>query len=152
MYSGVPRIVPNRVSGWEPAGLALGMAVKVPLWPLHSWLVDLNEQNHPSGAADVLGTLYKVGGYGFFAWAIPVLPLGAERLAPLFIALGAFTAVYGAVVATSRFAVSRTAGSGSLLSMRSVGSAEEPRACASASMAAMRKLTGLVRFPPHAPP
>jgi len=69
---------------------------------VHSWLVDLNEQNHPSGAADVLGTLYKVGGYGFFAWAIPVLPLGAERLAPAFIALGAFTAVYGAVVATSQ--------------------------------------------------
>ncbi len=92
---------------WLFAGLALGMAVKVPLWPLHSWLVDLNDQNHPSGAADVLGTLYKVGGYGFFAWAIPVLPLGAERLAPLFIALGAFTAVYGAVVATSQTSLKR---------------------------------------------
>ncbi len=87
---------------WLFAGLALGMVVKVPLWPLHSWLIDLNEQNHPSGAADVLGTLYKVGGYGFFAWALPVLPMGAERLAPLLIALGAFTAVYGAVIATSQ--------------------------------------------------
>src|SRR5690606_19599889 len=70
---------------WLFAGLALGMAVKLPIWPLHSWLIDLNEQNHPSGAADVLGTLYKVGGYGFFAWALPILPLGAERLAPLLI-------------------------------------------------------------------
>jgi len=96
------RELPASTQAWLFAGLALGMAVKVPLWPLHSWLVDLNEQNHPSGAADVLGTLYKVGGYGFFAWAIPVLPLGAERLAPALIALGAFTAVYGAVVATSQ--------------------------------------------------
>lgn len=96
------RDLPAATQTWLFAGLALGMAVKLPLWPLHSWLVDLNEQNHPSGAADVLGTLYKVGGYGFFAWAIPVLPLGAERLAPAFIALGAFTAVYGAVVATSQ--------------------------------------------------
>ena len=87
---------------WLFAGLALGMAVKLPLWPLHSWLIDLNEQNHPSGAADVLGTLYKVGGYGFFAWALPILPLGAERLAPVLIALGAFTAVYGALIATSQ--------------------------------------------------
>ena len=96
------RGLPAGTQAWLFAGLALGMVVKVPLWPLHSWLVDLNEQNHPSGAADVLGTLYKVGAYGFFAWAIPVLPLGAERLAPLFIALGAFTAVYGSVVATSQ--------------------------------------------------
>ena len=84
---------------WLFAGLALGMAVKLPIWPLHSWLIDLNEQNHPSGAADVLGTMYKVGGFGFFAWALPILPAGAERLAPLLLALGAFTAVYGAVIA-----------------------------------------------------
>ncbi|HZJ08572.1 MAG TPA: NADH-quinone oxidoreductase subunit M [Trueperaceae bacterium] len=87
---------------WLFAGLAIGMAVKLPIWPLHSWLIDLNEQNHPSGAADVLGTLYKVGGFGFFAWALPILPAGAERLAPLLLALGAFTAVYGAVIATSQ--------------------------------------------------
>src|SRR5690606_12871569 len=48
---------PAGTQAWLFAGLALGMVVKVPLWPLHSWLVDLNEQNHPSGAADVLGTL-----------------------------------------------------------------------------------------------
>lgn len=96
------RDLPVTTQAWLFAGLALGMVVKLPLWPLHSWLIDLNEQNHPSGAADVLGTLYKVGGYGFFAWALPVLPLGAERLAPVLIALGAFTAVYGAVIATNQ--------------------------------------------------
>jgi len=87
---------------WIFAGMALGMMVKLPLWPLHSWLIDLNEQNHPSGAADVLGTLYKVGGFGFFAWALPLLPQGAERLAPVLLALGAFTALYGALAAASQ--------------------------------------------------
>src|SRR5690606_21762189 len=87
---------------WIFAGMAIGMMVKLPMWPLHSWLVDLNEQNHPSGAADVLGTLYKVGGFGFFAWALPLLPQGAERLAPVLLALGAFTALYGALAASAQ--------------------------------------------------
>lgn len=87
---------------WIFAGMAIGMMVKLPMWPLHAWLVDLNEQNHPSGAADVLGTLYKVGGFGFFAWALPLLPQGAERLAPVLLALGAFTALYGALAASAQ--------------------------------------------------
>jgi len=102
---------------WLFLGLAAGMAVKLPIWPLHSWLVDLNDQNHPSGAADVLGTLYKVGGFGFFAWALPLLPAGAERLAPVLLALGAFTAVYGAVIATAQSSFKRLLAYGSISHM-----------------------------------
>lgn len=85
---------------WLFVGLAIGFAIKLPIFPLHAWLVDVNEQNHPSGAADVAGTLYKVGGFGLFAWAIPLLPDGATVVAPLGLALGAFTALYGALIAT----------------------------------------------------
>jgi NADH-quinone oxidoreductase subunit M len=85
---------------WLFAGFALAFAVKLPIFPLHAWLIDVNEQNHPSGAADVAGTLYKVGGFGLFAWAIPLLPDGATAVAPLGLALGAFTALYGALIAT----------------------------------------------------
>ncbi|HLU82316.1 MAG TPA: proton-conducting transporter membrane subunit, partial [Trueperaceae bacterium] len=99
---------------WLFLGLAAGMAVKLPIWPLHSWLVDLNDQNHPSGAADVLGTLYKVGGFGFFAWALPLLPAGAERVAPFLLVLGAFTAVYGAVIATTQVSFKRLLAYGSI--------------------------------------
>jgi NADH:ubiquinone oxidoreductase subunit 4 (subunit M) len=77
---------------WLFAGFALAFAVKLPLFPIHHWLIDFHEQNHPSGAADVAGTLYKVGGFGLFAWALPLLPEGARQLAPLLLALGAFTA------------------------------------------------------------
>ena len=85
---------------WIFAGFAFAFAIKLPVFPLHAWLIDVHEQNHVSGAADVAGTLYKVGGFGLFAWAIPLLPDGATVLAPLGLALGAFTAVYGALIAT----------------------------------------------------
>jgi NADH-quinone oxidoreductase subunit M len=85
---------------WLFAGFALAFAVKLPLFPVHHWLIDFHEQNHPSGAADVAGTLYKVGGFGLFAWALPLLPEGARQAAPLLLALGAFTAAYAAIIAT----------------------------------------------------
>ena len=85
---------------WLFAGFAFAFAIKLPIFPLHAWLIDVNEQNHPSGAADVAGTLYKVGGFGLFAWALPLLPEGATAVAPLGLALGAFTALYGALIAT----------------------------------------------------
>ncbi len=85
---------------WIFAGFAFAFAIKLPIFPLHVWLIDVHEQNHPSGAADVAGTLYKVGGFGLFAWSMPLLPEGATALAPLGLALGAFTAVYAAMIAT----------------------------------------------------
>jgi NADH-quinone oxidoreductase subunit M len=85
---------------WLFAGFALAFAVKLPLLPVHSWLPDFHRQNHPSGAADVAGTLYKVGAFGFFAWALPLLPAAAERWSPLLLALAAVTALYAAVIAT----------------------------------------------------
>jgi NADH-quinone oxidoreductase subunit M len=85
---------------WLFAGFVLAFAVKLPMFPLHHWLIDFHEQNHPSGVADAAGTLYKVGGFGLFAWALPLLPLGAAIVAPFLLAVAAFTAVYAAIIAT----------------------------------------------------
>lgn len=98
-------------------GFAVGMAVKLPIWPLHSWLITFNEQNHPSGVADIFGTLYKVGGFGFFLWALPLLPLGAEAVAPYLLALGVITAVYGAFAASGEKHLKRFLGYASLSHM-----------------------------------
>ncbi|MEJ2665808.1 MAG: NADH-quinone oxidoreductase subunit M [Deinococcales bacterium] len=106
---------------WLFVGLAIGMAVKLPLWPLHSWLIDFNEQNHPSGAADVMGTLYKVGGFGFFAWAIPLLPVGAERVGPVLLVLAVVTALYGAIAAAAQTDIKRLLAYASLSHMGIVG-------------------------------
>ena len=90
------------VQTWLFAGFAAAFAVKLPLFPLHSWLIDFHRQNHPSGVADVGGTLYKVGGFGFFAWAIPLLPDGAAAFQPLLLTLAAVTALWGGLAATQQ--------------------------------------------------
>jgi len=90
------------VQTWLFAGFAAAFAVKLPLFPLHSWLIDFHRQNHPSGLADVGGTLYKVGGFGFFAWAIPLLPDGAAAFQPLLLTLAAVTAFWGGLAATQQ--------------------------------------------------
>ena len=115
-----PGLAPSAQT-WLFVGMAVGMVVKLPLWPLHSWLVDLNEQNHPSGAADVLGSLYKVGAFGFFAWALPLLPSGALNVAPVLLALAAITAVYGALAAVAQEHLKRFLAYGSLSHMGIIG-------------------------------
>jgi NADH-quinone oxidoreductase subunit M len=113
--------LPGATQVWLFVGLAIGMAVKLPMWPLHSWLVDFNEQNHPSGAADVAGTVYKVGAFGFFAWAMPLLPIGVERVGPVLLALAVVTALYGALAATAQTDLKRLLAYASLSHMGIVG-------------------------------
>src|SRR5690606_12867781 len=76
---------------------------------------------HPSGAADVLGSLYKVGAFGFFAWALPLLPAGALNVAPVLLALAAITAVYGALAAVAQEHLKRFLAYGSLSHMGIIG-------------------------------
>lgn len=106
---------------WLFLGFTAAFAVKLPLWPLHSWLIDFHEQNHPSGAADVAGTLYKVGAFGFFAWALPLFPDAARLAAPVLLVLAAFTALYAAVVATSQTHLKRLLAYASLSHMGVIG-------------------------------
>lgn len=107
-YGGSPTfalgdLAANPVEGvtqtWLYLGFLAAMAVKLPLWPLHAWLPDFHEQNHASGIPDLMGTLYKVGGYGLFAFALPLFPDASLELRPILMALAAFTALYGAWIA-----------------------------------------------------
>lgn len=95
----------NPVTGtaatWVFLGFLFALMVKTPLFPLHAWLPNFHQENHPSGLADLMGTLYKVGLFAFFRWAIPVAPEGFEALQGLLLFLAAFSAVYGAWVAFS---------------------------------------------------
>lgn len=88
-----------RIQMWLYIGFLLAMMVKLPLWPLHAWLPDFHEQNHESGVPDVMGTLYKVGGYGIFMFAIPLFPQAMQDTRPLLMGLAAFTALYAAWIA-----------------------------------------------------
>ena len=113
--------IPPRVQVWMFVGFAAAFTVKLPLLPVHSWLIDFHEQNHPSGAADLAGTLYKVGGFGFFAWAIPILPEGALVVAPILLVLAAVTALYAASIATQQTHLKRLLAYASLAHMGIVG-------------------------------
>ena len=67
------------------------------------------------------GTLYKVGGFGFFAWALPLLPAGADLVAPVLLVLAAFTALYSALIATAQEDFKRLLAFASLSHMGVVG-------------------------------
>lgn len=89
----------GQASTWAFLAFLIALAVKTPLFPLHAWLPLFHQQNHPSGLGDAMGTLYKVGIFAFFKWAIPLMPDGFKELQGLAMFLAAFSAIYGAWVA-----------------------------------------------------
>jgi NADH-quinone oxidoreductase subunit M len=88
-------------AGWAFLGFLIAFAVKTPMFPLHAWLPPFHQQNHPSGLADAMGTLYKVGIFAFFKWAIPLIPSGFQQWQGLVLFLAAFGAIYSAWLAFS---------------------------------------------------
>ena len=113
--------LPLSTQVWLFLAFTLAFAVKLPLWPVHGWLPDFHEQNHVSGVADIAGTLYKVGGWGFFAIALPLFPAGATAVTPYLLGLAAFTAVYAAIIATAQTNLKRLLAYASLSHMGIVG-------------------------------
>jgi NADH-quinone oxidoreductase subunit M len=77
--------------------VAGGLAVKVPMWPLHSWLPDAHTEAPTVGSVLLAGVLLKMGTYGMVRIAVPVLPEGAAVLAPFLGALGVVGIIYAAL-------------------------------------------------------
>ncbi len=77
--------------------VALGFAVKVPMWPFHTWLPDAHTEAPTIGSVLLAGIMLKMGTYGFVRIAIPTLPYGAEKYAPWIGALAAIGIVYAAL-------------------------------------------------------
>ncbi len=84
---------------WLYLAFLVALGIKLPIFPLHAWLPDFHEENHDSGIPDVMGTLYKVGGYGVYAFAIPLFPQASAQFQPVLMGLAAFTALYAAWIA-----------------------------------------------------
>ncbi len=93
------RNIPEWQQVWLFLGFLVAFAVKTPLFPMHAWLPEFHAQNHPSGVADLMGTLYKVGGYGLFRFALPLFPNVANNYQWIWMLLAAFTAIYAAWIA-----------------------------------------------------
>ncbi len=80
--------------------LAFGIAfaIKVPMWPLHSWLPDAHVQAPTAGSVILAGVLLKMGTYGFVRFNLPLFPNASEYFAPLIAALAVIGIIYGAWV------------------------------------------------------
>jgi NADH-quinone oxidoreductase subunit M len=83
---------------WLFLACALAFAIKVPMWPFHTWLPDAHVEAPTAGSVLLAGVLLKMGGYGFLRLAIPLFPDAAMRFAPLVGVLAVVGIVYGALV------------------------------------------------------
>jgi NADH-quinone oxidoreductase subunit M len=78
---------------------AVGFAVKVPLFPFHTWLPDAHTDAPTAGSVVLAGVMLKIGAYGFLRFAIPFFPQAAVDLAPVLLVLAVIGITYGAIVA-----------------------------------------------------
>jgi NADH-quinone oxidoreductase subunit M len=74
-------------------------AVKMPMWPVHTWLPDAHVQAPTAGSVVLAAILLKMGGYGFLRFSLPMFPVGADVLTPLILWMSAIAIVYTSLVA-----------------------------------------------------
>ena len=74
-------------------------AVKMPMWPVHTWLPDAHVQAPTAGSVVLAAILLKMGGYGFLRFSLPMFPVGSEVMGPLVLWLSAIAIVYTSLVA-----------------------------------------------------
>jgi NADH-quinone oxidoreductase subunit M len=94
----VQRPVAPSLQMWLFAAFALAFAIKVPMFPFHTWLPDAHVEAPTAGSVILAGVLLKMGGYGFLRLAFPLFPDAAHRFAPYIGALAVVGIVYGALV------------------------------------------------------
>ncbi len=84
---------------WLFTAFALAFAIKVPLWPLHTWLPDAHVEAPTAGSVVLAGVLLKMGTYGLLRFAMPLFPDAAVAAAPVLAILSVIGIIFGALVA-----------------------------------------------------
>ncbi len=84
---------------WLFAAFALAFAIKVPIWPLHTWLPDAHVEAPTAGSVVLAGVLLKMGTYGLLRFAIPLFPEATVAAAPVMAILAVIGIIFGALVA-----------------------------------------------------
>src|SRR5215510_2547223 len=92
-------VLPHNAQFWCFAAFSLAFAIKVPLFPLHTWLPDAHVEAPTAGSVILAGVLLKFGIYGFLRYAMPLFPHGAVVWAPAIALLSVIGIIYGALVA-----------------------------------------------------
>jgi len=91
--------LPANTALWLFLAFALAFAIKVPMWPLHSWLPDAHVEAPTAGSVILAGVLLKMGTYGFLRFNLSLFPETSARLAPAMALLAVIAILYGAAVA-----------------------------------------------------
>ncbi|MFY8139183.1 MAG: NADH-quinone oxidoreductase subunit M [Caulobacter sp.] len=101
--SSIPELMTFKFAPWLQTWLWLAFfasfAVKMPMWPVHTWLPDAHVEAPTAGSVILAGILLKMGGYGFMRFSLPMFPDASTMFAPLVFALSAIAIVYTSLVA-----------------------------------------------------
>jgi NADH-quinone oxidoreductase subunit M len=98
MRAGVIQIAP-RAEFWLFLAFAFAFCIKVPLWPLHTWLPDAHTEAPTAGSVILAGVLLKMGTYGLLRFNFGLFPTASRQFAPVMITLAVIGIIYGALVA-----------------------------------------------------
>jgi NADH-quinone oxidoreductase subunit M len=90
---------PVNVQRWLWIAFFASFAVKLPMWPVHTWLPDAHVQAPTAGSVILAGVLLKLGGYGFIRFSLPMFPEGSYTFIPLMFVLSGVAVVYTSLVA-----------------------------------------------------
>ena len=87
---------------WLWLAFFASFAVKMPMWPVHTWLPDAHVQAPTAGSVILAGILLKMGGYGFLRFSLPMFPLASDLFAPLVFTLSVVAIIYTSLVALAQ--------------------------------------------------
>ena len=90
---------PKQAQTWLFLAFLASFAVKLPMWPVHTWLPDAHVQAPTAGSVILAGVLLKLGGYGFIRFSLPMFPDGSLQFLPLMFVLSGVAVVYTSLVA-----------------------------------------------------
>jgi NADH-quinone oxidoreductase subunit M len=90
---------PRQMQTWLWFAFLASFAVKLPMWPVHTWLPDAHVEAPTAGSVILAAILLKMGGYGFLRFSLPMFPAASHDLAPLIFALSVVAVIYTSLVA-----------------------------------------------------
>jgi len=93
---------PYAMQYWLFLAFLASFAVKVPMWPVHTWLPDAHVEAPTAGSVILAGVLLKMGAYGFIRFSVPMLPEASAHFQPLMFTLGVIAVIYTSLVALAQ--------------------------------------------------
>ncbi len=95
-------LFPLGLQKWLWLAFFASFAIKVPMWPVHTWLPDAHVEAPTAGSVILAGILLKLGGYGFIRFSLPMFPLASHYFTPLIFILSAIAVIYTSLVALAQ--------------------------------------------------